>query len=205
MAWPRLLARIRLLGAWFHRSLLAIRIASIAEILGKLTVVVGIFDFVIEAPDRAKQRHYQAWQLLNVAREAHGDAGRRIALRDLIKDHVSLTELSLAGGNFDGMDFRSMIAPGLDLTGAKIGDADFSCKSGIFLNDYWRPSYSSCWTTDLSGARIETEIVGVNFFHADLRGTVLGSKPNDDQRARRTIAAFHNNNLEKRQDGPCLD
>jgi uncharacterized protein YjbI with pentapeptide repeats len=187
--WSSATRRISALGAWSRRSSTAKAIRSIAEFIAKLTVVVGLLSFIIEAPDRAKQRHYQAWQLINGARGAPGDAGRRIAIADLIKDHVTLYELDLTGGNFEGMDFRSAIAPGLDLSNAKLTGADFSCRSGLFVTDHWLPMYSWCWNTNLEGSRIQTETTGVNFSHANLKGAVLGGKPD----ARVVIPFFHNN------------
>jgi uncharacterized protein YjbI with pentapeptide repeats len=174
--WSSATTRIRALGAWSRKSLTARAIRSIAEFIGKLTVVVGLLSFVIEAPDRAKQRHYQAWQLINGARGAPGDAGRRTAIADLIKDHVTMYELDLTGGNFEEMDFRSAIVPGLDLSKAKLNGADFSCRSGLFVTDYWWPTYSRCWKTNLEGARIQTETYHVNFSNANLRGAVLGGE-----------------------------
>jgi uncharacterized protein YjbI with pentapeptide repeats len=164
-------------------------------------VVVGLLSFIIEAPDRAKQRHYQAWQLINGARGAPGDAGRRVAIADLIRDHVTLYELDLTGGNFEGMDFRSAIAPGLNLSDAKVAGADFSCRSGLFVTDYWLPMYSWCWKTSLEGSRIQTDTTGVNFSHANLKGAVLGGKRYDGSQSKvigpnaRVVIPFFKNNL----------
>jgi len=86
---------VRATAVWTRRSRTVKAVVSIAELLGKLTIVAGILSFIIEAPERAKQRHYQAWQLINeVPRGSPGDAGRSIAIGVLVKDHVPMYELA---------------------------------------------------------------------------------------------------------------
>src|SRR5271167_3861180 len=82
---------------------------SIATVLGKLTIFFGILSFILEAPDRAKQRHYQAWQLIDAARLHPGDAGRSIALGVLVGDQQEMRDLDLTNANLQGRILRSAI------------------------------------------------------------------------------------------------
>ncbi len=40
---------------------------QLLEYAGRLTVLVAVIFYFIEAPERRKQAHYQAWQLINSA------------------------------------------------------------------------------------------------------------------------------------------
>jgi uncharacterized protein YjbI with pentapeptide repeats len=153
-------------------------ILSIAEKLGKLTIVVGILSYIWEAPERSKQRHYQAWQLINAARTSPGEAGRAIAIADLMADHTEMIELDLTRGNFMEMNFKSANMPGVNFSGARIDGAHFACKSGWFVSDHWIPAFDPCWTTNLEGAHIITSsITRVEFDDARLNDAILGGSP----------------------------
>lgn len=91
--------RWRALGVWASRSNTARTAAKIGELVGKIAILFTIINYLVEAPDRAKQRHYQAWQILNSAHGLSGDGGRRAALLDLIADGVDLSYLDLSHAN----------------------------------------------------------------------------------------------------------
>jgi uncharacterized protein YjbI with pentapeptide repeats len=175
MPLAKIEARLRAASEWLRRSKSVKTATSIAQLLGKLTIMVAILSFIFEAPERAKQRHYQAWQLINGARMSPGEAGRSIAIRVLVDDHVEMIDIDLTGGNFRGKNFQAADMPGVNFTNAKIDGANFSCKAGIFVNEYWFPAYSFCWITNLEGARFATEsITGTYFDNANLKDAVLG-------------------------------
>ena len=69
--------------------------------------------------------------------------------------------------------------PGADFSGAKLDGATFSCKAGFFLTEYWLPTYSSCWETNLQEARFVTGmIVNNDFDHAKLKDAIFGGNAN---------------------------
>jgi hypothetical protein len=45
---------------------------DLLEIAGRLTVLVAVVIWFLEADDRAKERHYRAWELINAARGSWG-------------------------------------------------------------------------------------------------------------------------------------
>lgn len=166
---------LRDISAWARGSKNVKAVVSLAELLGKLTIVIGVLSYISEAPERARQRHYQAWQLINGARKSPGEAGRSIAIGVLVADHEKMTDLDLSGGNFAGKDFRTGRLPGVNFTNAKLDGTKFSCKAGLFMSDHWLPSYSSCWITDLERARFATiSISEVHFEDANLKDAILG-------------------------------
>lgn len=63
--------------------------------LAKLSVVVVVFLFFWEAGDRAKDRHYRAWQVINESEGKASTGGRIEALEDLVRDRVSLEFVQL--------------------------------------------------------------------------------------------------------------
>ena len=172
---------IRCSAVWAKRSPTARAIRTWAEYFGKLAVVFGVLGFIVERPDRAKQKYYQAWQLINAAKQSWGDAGRRVAIRDLIEDHAEMRGIELNDSNFEEMDFRSAIMPSAEINKSNIKGANFSCKAGLYVNNYWLPEFRFCWPTVLDGAEIASEIWENDFSNASLRKIRLGLPPDDQQ------------------------
>ena len=59
---------------------------EVLEYLGALSVLFGVIFYYSESGDRRKQRHYQAWQVVNSALGQHGSGGRIEALQELNAD-----------------------------------------------------------------------------------------------------------------------
>jgi uncharacterized protein YjbI with pentapeptide repeats len=176
---PKMTGWVRTAGEWVRRSKSIKAVRSIAELLGKLTIFVGILTFIVEAPERAKQRHYQAWQLINGARRSPGEAGRSIAIGVLVSDHIEMAELDLTDGSFRGKNFQSARMPGVNFSGAELDGANFSCKAGLFVSEYWFPTYHRCWVTHLEEANFNIKrINSIKFDHANLTTAVFGGKSN---------------------------
>ena len=93
----------------------------------------------------------------------------------LVDDHVEMTDLDLTKGNYHHKDFRAAQMPGVDFTDAKVDGANFSCKARLFVSEHWFPSFSTCWVTNLEGARFATaSVTGVKFDYANLKDAVIG-------------------------------
>jgi hypothetical protein len=89
---------------------------EVLEYLGTFSVLIGVIFYFSESGDRVKQRHYQAWQVINTAQGKGGSGGRIEALQELNADKVPLV----------GVDVSSAFLQGLDLRGANLMRADFS-------------------------------------------------------------------------------
>ena len=93
-AWT---TRAKLLVSRISRSRALRHFGEIGEWIGKISGFFGIVTYLAEGSDRAKQRHYQAWQALNIAQSSGSDNRRADALLDLAADDVNLRGLQMMG------------------------------------------------------------------------------------------------------------
>jgi hypothetical protein len=141
---------------WFVYRLRSLALFDLLELAGKLTVVVAIVVWFLEADQRAKQadeaikaRHYRAWELINAARGSTWDGGRIDALQDLNRDHVSLAAAPLEQAYLPGVDLRGANLQGANLEsanlqgayllharlrGANLESADFRAANLVYAN-----------------------------------------------------------------------
>src|SRR5579884_3419511 len=64
------------------------RFLETLEYLGSLSILIAVIFYFAESGDRVKQRHYQAWQVINTAQGKGGSGGRIEALQELNEDGV---------------------------------------------------------------------------------------------------------------------
>lgn len=145
-----------------------------------LTGVVVLGHYILEAPTRQKQAHYQAWQMINSASGQEASGGRIEAMQDLAKDGVSmqslhapeahlgsiklknanLTNADLKFAHLEGADLRGVNLTNAHLEGADLQGANFQ---GANLTN------ASLWRADFQGADLQ----GANLTNADLQGADL--------------------------------
>src|SRR5271165_1282214 len=89
---------------------------EVLEYLGSFSVLVAVIFYFSESGDRLKQKHYQAWQVINTAQGKGGAGGRIDALQELDEDGVPLV----------GVDVSDAFLHGIDLSGADLGRSNFS-------------------------------------------------------------------------------
>ncbi len=89
---------------------------EVLEYMSSFGVLVAVLFYFSESGDRVKQRHYQAWQVVNTAQGKGGSGGRIDALQELNADRVPLI----------GVDVSGAFLQGIDLAGAKLVRANFS-------------------------------------------------------------------------------
>src|SRR6185369_7205573 len=89
---------------------------EVLEYLGSFSVLIGVIFYFSESGDRVKQRHYQAWQVINTAQGKGGSGGRIEALQELNEDHVQLV----------GVDASSAFLQAIRLEHANLLRADLS-------------------------------------------------------------------------------
>src|SRR6201993_4247681 len=76
------------------------------DVLGYLegfSVLVAVIFYFSESGNRLKQKHYQAWQVINTAQGKGGSGGRLEALQELNKDGIPLVGVGVAGGDLQGV------------------------------------------------------------------------------------------------------
>jgi len=148
---------------------------EVLEYLGTFSVLVGVIFFFSESGDRVKQRHYQAWQVINTAQGKGGSGGRIEALQELNADKVPLV----------GVDVSSAFLQGLDLRGANLMRSDFSSadlRNGKLAGvnfEYANLNSANLREESLDGAKFEqanlenADLTGSSLERADLSGAVL--------------------------------
>jgi hypothetical protein len=135
------------------------------EYLGSFSVLIAVIFYFSESGDRIKQRHYQAWQVINTAQGKGGSGGRIEALQELNADKVPLV----------GVDVSSAFLQGLNLPGANLARSDFSSAdlrnanlSGV---DF---TLSNLDSANLRDAELDhARFVEANLRNADLAGSSL--------------------------------
>lgn len=148
---------------------------EVLEYLGTFSVLVAVIFYFSESGDRIKQRHYQAWQVINTAQGKGGSGGRIEALQELNADKVPLV----------GVDVSSAFLQGVDLHGANLMRSNFSAadlrNSNFTSVDF---TFSNLNSANLRNAHLEhakflqtdmsnVDLTGSNLDGADFSGATL--------------------------------
>jgi len=165
------------LWEWVAYGLSRWSFLEVLEYLGRFSVLIGVIFYFSESGDRVKQRHYQAWQVINTAQGKGGSGGRIEALQELNEDHVQLV----------GVDVSSAFLQSVRLKHANLLRADFSSADvrGGDLRDSLL-SYADLHSANLRGSHLENaalsnadlhdaDLVGADLEGARLDGVDLGS------------------------------
>jgi hypothetical protein len=99
---------------WLAYSLSRWAFLEVLEHLGALSILVAVISYGAGAGGRLKQKHYQAWQVINTAQGKGGNGGRIDALQELNADHVPLV----------GVDVSTAFLEGIRLPRAGLARAD---------------------------------------------------------------------------------
>lgn len=148
------------LWEWIAYGLSRWSFLEVLEYLGSFSVLVGVIFYFSESGDRVKQRHYQAWQVINTAQGKGGSGGRIDALQELNEDKIPLV----------GVDVSSAFLQGIHLGHANLSRADMSAADlrGSDLSSS-NLSFADLHDANLRGARLEN----VSFSSAALRDADL--------------------------------
>src|SRR5450432_1713680 len=113
---------------------------DVLEYLEGFSVLIGVIFYFSESGDRVKQRHYQAWQVINTAQGKGGSGGRIEAMQELNADKIPLVGVDASGAflqgvrlenanllraNLSAADLRRSNLTSSDLTYADLHDANF--------------------------------------------------------------------------------
>jgi len=138
------------------------------EVLGYLErfgVLVAVIFYFGESRDRLKQKHYQAWQVINSAQGRGGNGGRIEALEELNADGVSLVGVDLSSAFLQGVKLKKATLARATFDEADARDAELA---GADLEN------ASMRSANLRGARLEgVELQGSDLYDADLNGAQL--------------------------------
>lgn len=155
-----------LLGNWSFLEVL--------EYVGTFSILLGVILYFAESGDREKQKHYQAWQVINTAQGKGGSGGRKEALQELVADRVDLvgvdvgdaflmgvrlSRANLARANFRSADLRMALFDQANLEYADLSFANIRNGSLVKAN----LAYAMLADSDLNGC----DLTGANCAHAD--------------------------------------
>ena len=149
-AWLRPLWAVEWFWEWVAYLLGNWSFLEVLEYLGSFGVLIAVIFYFAESGDRVKQKHYQAWQVINTAQGKGGNGGRIEALQELNSDGVSLVGVDIAGAFLQGVQLEHARLVRANLNAADLRDSDFA-------------------GADFSDANLES----ANFRHAELRGAKL--------------------------------
>lgn len=96
---------------------------DLLDLVARFTIIFAVIFYFVEADDRRKQKHYQAWQVINSAQGKGGSGGRIQALEELKREQVSLAGVDLSKGWFLGIDLQSANLQSANLQNAKFWGA----------------------------------------------------------------------------------
>jgi uncharacterized protein YjbI with pentapeptide repeats len=133
---------------------------DVLEYLEGFSVLIAVIFYFSESGDRLKQKHYQAWQVINTAQEKGGNGGRVEALEELNSDGVSLIGVDVSGAFLQDLHLERA-----RLLRASFGSADLR-NSDFASADF---SDASLRSANLRQSNLRT----VNFQRADLNDADL--------------------------------
>jgi len=172
---------------WIAYALSNWSFLEVLEYLSSFGVLIAVIFYFGESGNRLKQKHYQAWQVINTAQGKGGNGGRIEALQELNADGISLVGVDVSGAflqrirlqranlarsNFSAADMRDS-----DLSFADLSDADL--QSANLRQSILRSANlerADMTDADLFGADLAgADLSGAKLANADLRNTNLAN------------------------------
>ena len=164
---------LRLLAHYLSRWALL----EVLEYLGTFSVLVAVIFYFAEAGDRKKQKHYQAWQVINTAQGKGGSGGRIEALQELNEDRVPLVGVDASDASLQGIRLHKANLLRCDLSSSDLRDSNLSAANMEFCH----LESANFRHGDLRGANLrnadlsESDLNEANLAGADLAGADLGN------------------------------
>jgi hypothetical protein len=150
---------------WMAYALSNWKFLELLDYLETFSVLVAVIFYFSESGARVKQRHYQAWQVVNTSQGKGGSGGRIEALQELNADRVPLV----------GVDVSGAFLQGIRLAKARLLRANFSSadlRDGKFPHaDFTLADLR--WTNLRRGDLSQVSFVGANLDNSDLTGAKL--------------------------------
>jgi len=170
---------------WLAYVLDKVAILKVLEFVSMLSVLVAVYFYLTGLDDRQKEKHYQAWQVINSAQGKPGSGGRVDALQDLNKDNISLAGVDISKANLRSINLEKADLWDADLSGVWLWDANLYGAKMLRANlsgaKFVRTNFSMAmlWNVNFSGAYLGdanfsgAELNGVNLSGAELYGANL--------------------------------
>src|SRR5712675_1120471 len=148
---------------------------EVLEYLGSFGVLIAVIFYFSESGDRIKQKHYQAWQVINTSQGKGGSGGRIEALQELNRDRVPLVGINAASAFLQGVRLHNAKLLRCNLEACDLRNSDLSASDMQFASlksANFRDANLS--NADLQNADLQdTDLNGANLRNANLSGARL--------------------------------
>jgi hypothetical protein len=162
---------------WLAYFLSNWKFLEVLEYLSSLSILVAVIFYFSESGDRAKQKHYQAWQVINTAQGKGGSGGRLEALQELNSDRVPLVGVDVSGAYLQGIRLAGSKLVRCNFSAADARNSDF--RYADFADADLRAAnfrYSNFYKTSFQRAQLENaDLVGTDLSLADFSGATLAN------------------------------
>ena len=139
---------------------------ALLEYLGSLSSRNAVNIWFSESNERAQQRHYQAWQVINTAQGKGGNGGRIDALEQLNADKISLTGVDLSDAFLQNIHLPHAELSRANLASADARDADLH-NANLEAANF---NTTNLRNANLSGANLaNANLENADLTNADLR------------------------------------
>jgi hypothetical protein len=150
---------------------------EVLEYLGSFGVLIAVVFYFTESGDRLKQKHYQAWQVINTAQGKGGSGGRLEALQELNRDGVALVGVDVSGAFLQGIHLEHAGLVRSNFNAADLRDCDFA-SANLSDASLRGANFRNCSlrSVNLAGADMtEADLFGTDLAGADLSAATLTS------------------------------
>jgi hypothetical protein len=176
-AWAVPFIAVEWCWEWLAYFLSNWKFLEVLEYLSSLSILVAVIFYFSESGDRAKQRHYQAWQVINTAQGKGGSGGRLEALQELNSDGVPLVGVDVSGAYLQGIRLAGSKLVRCNFSAADARDGDF--QSTDFADADLRAAnfrYGNFSKTSFQRAQLDNaDLVGTHLSAADFSGATLAN------------------------------
>jgi len=172
---------------WVAFALSNWTLLEVLEYLGTFSVLVAVIFYFAEWGDRVKQRHYQAWQVINTAQGKGGSGGRIEALQELNEDQVPLVGVDVSSAFLQGIRLHNANLLRSNLSSADLRNSDIDNCNFMLANlnsanfrgahlDHAKFAQADLRNTDLnSSSLVAADFTGAILDDADLRSADLAN------------------------------
>ena len=207
-SWMVPFAKLEHGGEWLAYFLSHWKFLEVLEYMSSLSILFAVLFYFSESGDRLKQKHYQAWQVINTAQGKGGSGGRVEALQELNSDRVPLVGVDVSGAFLQGIHLASARLLRANFNSADLRDSDFhladftdaDLKSANFRGS--NLSKANFRRTDLNGSDLgeadlaDANLAGANLDDTDLSGANLAGVQ------WREVASVKNATIERVKNAP---
>ena len=169
-SWLAPLLAVEWVFEWIAYALSHWSFLEVLEYLGSFSILIAVIFYFSESGDRVKQKHYQAWQVINTAQGKGGSGGRIEALQELDEDGVPLVGVDVSGAFLQGIHLPKASLVRADLHAVDARNSDFQAADLMGANLHSGNFRDSDW----SGGNLQSADLGdVDFCSANLSAAAL--------------------------------